>query len=143
MAAHFVVSFCFLIDWGSRGSVGSAVWIASNASCLALQNPMKGTFLGSHCNQTWVFGYVESSSPSFLRCPMGAACSSCGDASSALFRAGMEGMRRTTSAWCCAGLVAKKRFSASSPGVRVWIRASASVTDSLPSFVVEHRRSRT
>ena len=47
-------------------SVRSAVRIASSASCLALLNPIKGAFLGSHSRTMLVLGKASKIALSLL-----------------------------------------------------------------------------
>lgn len=80
-------------------------------------------------------GNVVKSSPSLVMCARdAAACSSCGLASKALLRAGLDGMRRTINiAREGAALVVRKRAKMSSPGASARVR-SVSVVASPNTF---------
>ena len=56
IAAALFSSFCFLIVWGLSMVVGSAVQVASRASCLALLNPMNGAAFSSQLSLISISG---------------------------------------------------------------------------------------
>ena len=107
MAASQASFCCFLMVGGSFKLAGSAVRMASIASCLALWKPTKGIFFGSHCRITLMLGKVLRISPSDLRCRRDTSCSSCVDGSSALLNAELEERRIVMVSWGGAGLLAR------------------------------------
>ena len=88
--AFMCLTLLMLDLWGSSSGFGSAVRMASRASCFALLNLMKGIFLGSHSSVMFKFGYESISPPNWVRNLMEVSWSSCGYTSSALLTAKLE-----------------------------------------------------
>ena len=108
-----------------------AVLIASRASCLVLWNPTNCVFFGSHMSVRLILGYLSISLLIRISSLMDSAWSSCGDASSALFRAVSDDSTKFTGLCCWARYMSNRELSVSSPEWREHSIVSRSVTVSL------------
>ena len=95
-AVSLVALLWRLIVWGPSISPRSAVQMTSNANFFALFKPTGGLSLGSQSSQILKFGWESRSSPIRRRFSSVTVCSSCDEASSALFTASMEGRKMRT-----------------------------------------------
>jgi hypothetical protein len=123
-------SFCFLIVWGSSAMVGSAVLMASRASCLALLNSTKGATFGSQLSLIPVSGWARRILSILSRHLIDVSCFSWELASSTLLIMVVAVVKIIMVVWRGGDCAVRKSATVLSPSLRACCEASASVIDS-------------